>query len=112
MSFAAQFTHQLVLSTLKGGRLKYLDRLVRRAVWEWLKFKIKLPKPLLYAPCSAGGLGIQNFQHLIPATRFNRACRLQVVYGDPLVESIFPLNEVITTPIVCGEPVDSLGAAD
>ena len=43
-------THQLVLSTLKSGPLKYLDLIKCGAIWQWLKLKIKLPNPLLYAP--------------------------------------------------------------
>ena len=101
-----KLTHQLVLSTLKSGRLKYLDLIVRGAIWQWLKLKIKLPKSLLYAPTREGGLGNPCLQYTIPAMRHNRTCRL-MTYKDPLTAVILPPDEIVSAPMIAGEPVDS-----
>lgn len=64
--------HQLVLDEAKPSLMRYLDRVVRAAVRQWLRLPHDCPRALFHADASAGGLGLPEFGVCVPIFRKDR----------------------------------------
>lgn len=78
-----RLSHQLVLEEVSASTLQCLDRMVRKAILEWLRLPNNTPKPFFHASASDGGLGsvqfssgVSSIRQTVPVLRRQRLTRL------------------------------------
>lgn len=71
-----RLSHQLVLGEVSASTLECLDRMVRKAIREWLTLPNDTPKPFFHTSVRDGGLGISSIRQMVPVIRRQRLIRL------------------------------------
>lgn len=73
-----RLNHQLILGEVTASTLESLDRIVRKAVRDWLRLPKDTPKPFFHASQRDGGLGILPFRKVVPVLRKKRLNKLAI----------------------------------
>jgi hypothetical protein len=79
--------HQLTFAEMKAGRLKDMDRRIRKEVRAWLRIPPDTPVPYFHADPKDGGLGIPILQFVVPVLKKTRVENLEKS-SDPVVQEM------------------------
>lgn len=71
-----RMNHQLVLGEVTASTLECLDRMVTKAIREWLRLPKDTPKPYYHASPREGGLGVCSLRLNVAVLRKKRLLRL------------------------------------